>query len=301
MPLKSEIEFNQLRVAFVILGYKNPAQIRILIENLIHPDHLFFIHIDKRVEIHPFKEELRKFSDRIFWVKRETSYWGSYQCVNALLNGLREAIAYEKVRFDYFIHLSGQDFPLKSPDFINRTLSQYFPTNFVNVIPFPVKSWENGGMDRLIHIKLYWKGRRIILHPNVKNWGLKSLCTLLLGIFNQIDKGKTFYGGEFYFMMHRTGVERLLSNIKKYPIFFHRMKFVTLPEEIIIQTLLMMDNKADKLLISEDRFRYIDWGTGQKSPKEMNESEIMNLLNSPYLFGRKFIITNPNFKVSFNE
>lgn len=301
MPLKSEIEFNQLRVAFVILGYKNPAQIRILIEHLIHPDHLFFIHIDKRVDIHPFKEELRKFSDRIFWVKRETSYWGSYQCVNALLNGLREAIAYEKVRFDYFIHISGQDFPLKSPDFINRTLSQYFPTNFINVIPFPMKSWENGGMDRLRHIKLFWKGRRIILHPNVKNWGLKALYTLLSGIFNQIDKGKTFYGGEFYFMMHRNGVERLLSNIKKNPIFFYRMKYVTLPEEIIIQTLLMMDNEAEKLLISEDRFRYIDWETGQKSPKEMDHREIINLLNSPYLFGRKFIITNPNFKVSFNE
>ena len=102
-------------------------------------------------------------------------------------------------------------------------------------------------------------------------------------------------------MMHRTGVERLLSNIKKNPIFFHRMKSVTLPEEIIIQTLLMLDNEADKLLISEDRFRYIDWGTSQKSPKEMDEKEIINLLKSPYLFGRKFIITNPNFKVSFNE
>ncbi|WP_158587726.1 beta-1,6-N-acetylglucosaminyltransferase [Algoriphagus lacus] len=290
-----------MRVAFVILGYKNPTQIRILIEHLIHSDYFFFIHIDKRIDISPFKDELRKYEGRISWVKRETSYWGSYQCVKALLNGLRQAIDYEKVRFDYFIHLSGQDFPLKSPDFINRTLSQYFPTNFVNVIPFPVLTWEKGGIDRLRHIKLIWKGKRIIFHPEIGNWVLKAFYKVLSGIFIQLDRGKTFYGGEFYFMMHRTGVERLLSNIRKYPIFFHRLKFVTLPEEIIIQTILMMDYEADKLLISEDRFRYIDWETGQKSPKEMNEGEIIGLLNSPYLFGRKFIITNPNFKVSFNE
>lgn len=290
-----------MKVAFIILAYKYPTQVRILVEHLIHEDHFFFIHVDKRVEIRPFKEELIKYQDRIFWVKRENSYWGSFQCFKALLNGLRQAMVYEKVKFDYFIHLSGQDFPLKSPEYINKTLTLHFPTNYVNVIPFPVKSWENGGIDRLKNIKFFLKGKRIILHPGVKNWALKVLYTVLAGIFNQIDSVKTFFGGEFYFMMSRTGVNRLFSNIRKHPFFFNRLRFVTLPEEIIIQTLLMMDNEVDKLLISEDKFRFIDWRTRQKSPKEMNEKEIFDLLNSPYLFGRKFIIANPNFKLIFNE
>ncbi len=290
-----------MKVAFIILAYKHPVQIRILIEHLLHNDHFFFIHVDKRVNIRPFEEELKKYQDRLFWVKRETSYWGSYQCVKALLNGLRQAMAYEKVRFDYFIHLSGQDFPLKSPEFINKTLSNHSPINYINLIPFPVKTWENGGGDRLRNIKLFWKGKRIILHKSVKNWGLKVFYTIHSGIFNQLDKLKSFYGGEFYFMLHRKGVERILFNIRKYPIFFHRLKFVTLPEEIIIQTMLMLDNDHDKLLIFKDKFRYIDWETGQKSPKEMGEIEILDLIKSPYLFGRKFTIINPNFKVSFNE
>lgn len=290
-----------MKVAFIILAYKNPVQVRVLIEHLLYPNHFFFIHIDKRVDIRPFVEELRMYQDRVYWVDRETSYWGSYQCVKALLNGLRQAIEYSKVQFDYFIHLSGQDFPVKSPDVINKTLSHLFPINFINVIPFPVKTWENGGLDRLKHIKLFWKGKRIILHPGIRNIVVRVFYKALLDVFSRFDKGKWFYGGEFYFMMHRNGVERLLSNIKRYPIFFHRLKFVSLPEEIIIQTMLMIDNEDDRLLISDDKYRFIDWETSQKGPKEMNQDKIHDLIKSPFLFGRKFKITNPNFKVSFNE
>ena len=36
-----------MKIAFVILAYKNPEQISALVKSLTHQDHYFFIHIDK--------------------------------------------------------------------------------------------------------------------------------------------------------------------------------------------------------------------------------------------------------------
>lgn len=290
-----------MQIAFIILAYKNPAQIRILIEHLIHPNHQFFIHIDKNIDIKPFKAELDDYTQHVSWVKRETSYWGSYQSVKALLNGLRLASEFKKINFDYFIHLSGQDFPLKSTEFIQRILRQHTPVNFINLIPFPIKDWQNGGVDRIRQVKFFLKGRRIILHPNLKNKFLRLAFQIVSIPLEAIDSRKRFYGGEFYFMLHRSGVNRLFENINKYPVFFNRLKFVTLPEEILIPTILMADTDAIGEIFRDDSFRFIDWVPNRKGPKEMAEDEISKHLGSPYLFGRKFKITSPTFKIQFDE
>lgn len=288
-----------MKIAYIILAYKNPIQLRILVEHLTHPNHFFFIHIDKRIDITPFRKQLKGFEGRIIWVKREKSYWGSYYCVKAMINGLKQSINYKNIRFDYFIHLSGQDFPLKSPDFINQTLFQNSPVNFVNLIPFPVRTWENGGIDRIRNLKFFWEGNRIIIHSGVKNWVLKSLYSLTNVLFRFLDKNKKFYGGEFYFMLHRSGVERLLSNIEKNPLFFNRLKYVTLPEEIIIHTMISNFDHINFDYYHPDKFRMIFWEPNKKNPREMDESEIVNYLDTPFLFGRKFVISNPSFKLQF--
>lgn len=290
-----------MQVAFIILAYKNPVQLRILVQHLIHPNHYFFIHIDKNVDIDPFKAELGNYTGNVIWVKRETSYWGSFQCVKALLNGLKQAYEFNWIQFDYFIHLSGQDFPLKSPEFIQKTLGQNAPINFINLIPYPIPSWQNGGMDRLKHFKFFWKNDRIIIHPGMKNIFLRLSYKILSILFEAIDKRKRFYGGEFYFMLHRSGISRLFNNINKYPVFFNRLKFVTLPEEILIPTILMAENENIGEIFRDDVFRFINWESIQRGPKEMEEKEISKYLGSPYLFGRKFKISSRTFKIEFDE
>lgn len=289
-----------MRVAFVIMAYKYPSQLRSLLEHLKHPRHHFFIHIDKNVDIEPFQSACASVEDQVDWVEREMSYWGSYQCVKALLNGIRMAFENREFKFDYFVHLSGQDFPLKSAGFINGTLQQSAPTNFINVMPFPVQSWDGGGWDRIKNLKFFWKGKRLIIHPNVSNFLLQSLLFVFRAFAGLIDRRRRFYGGEFYFMLHRTGVERLFSNIAKYPVFFKRLQWVTLPEEILIQTMLMCDGAID-IELNEDIYRYINWNSGSKGPVEMTEENLKGLLDSSFLIGRKFAISDPDFKLRFNE
>lgn len=290
-----------MKIAFIILAYKNPIQIRILVEHLIHPNHHFFIHVDKNVNIIDFEKELIDYSEKVTWVKREKSYWGSYQCVKALLNGMNEAYHFKGIGFDYFIHLSGQDFPLKSPEHIQGTLSKKAPVNFFNLIPFPVQDWQNGGLDRLKQFKFFWKGKRIIIHATIQNIFLSVFYKSIRPLFDSIDANRRFYGGEFYFMLHRSGVNRLFLNIKKFPVFFNRLRYVTLPEEIIIPTMLMADASNIGEIYKDDSYRYIDWIPNQRGPKEMEEAEIEGLLGSKFLFGRKFNISSSEFKIHFNE
>ncbi|WP_026947194.1 beta-1,6-N-acetylglucosaminyltransferase [Algoriphagus marincola] len=288
-----------MKIAYIILCYKFPSQVRLLIDALQDANNYFFVHIDRNVDSDPFYEALSDLKN-IFWVDREYSYWGSYQCVKALINGLTLAFENKDVNFDYFIHLSGQDLPLKKPEFINYVLSRYIPTNFITLNIFPVGTWNYGGIDRLKKIKFFWKGKRIILSSFSRNWFIRVFHGFIMMIFSQIDKRKTFYGGEFYFMLHRTGVHSLLKNIRNYPLFFNRLKYVTLPEEIVIHTMLMINYEIDKLIICDDKFRFMDWSCNQKSPKEIDELELRGLFKSSFLFGRKFSIKNDKFRINFD-
>lgn len=289
-----------MNVAFLILGYKYPRQIGLLLEHIKHPNHYYFIHIDKGVNIIPFKEACEGISDRLFWVERESSFWGSYQCVKALLNGIRMAFENDNFHIDYFIHLSGQDFPLKSPDLINKFLEQSAPKNFINIIPLPIQEWKDGGWDRIKNLKIIWNGKRFVIHSQTQNFFLKTLLFVFRRLINIVDQNKSFFGGEFYFMLHRSGVELLLKNIENFPVFFKRLQWVSLPEEIIIQTMIMCGD-YDSIQLKDDIYRFIDWSKNGKSPLEFSEEKLFELLDSKFLFGRKFTITDPNFKIGFDD
>jgi hypothetical protein len=57
-----------MKIAYIVHAYKLPKQLSRMINSLSDNNSSFFVHIDKKVDIEPFKEEISKInSQNIFF------------------------------------------------------------------------------------------------------------------------------------------------------------------------------------------------------------------------------------------
>ena len=76
----------------------------------------FFIHIDKKS---PLPDTLPE-GDNVIFIKRENIWWAGWSHVDAILRLIRCAVSYG---FDYYILISGTDYPLRPNAFLYEKLS----------------------------------------------------------------------------------------------------------------------------------------------------------------------------------
>src|SRR5471030_579261 len=111
-----------MKLAHLILAHNEPKQLERLVTRLAHPDATVYIHLDKKTDIIPFAH-LKEYENVVFVKDRVKVYWGTYNIVDATLNGFKEIIS-SGHRYDHINLLSGQDYPLKSQQHIHDFLSQ---------------------------------------------------------------------------------------------------------------------------------------------------------------------------------
>lgn len=277
-----------MKIAIVILAYKNPQQLRWLMDAMAHPDHHFFLHIDRRKEIEPFQNALNDFdTKKITWLPRINSYWGSMACVKVMLD------AFERIQaigdFDYVVHLSGQDFPLLDMNTWRKQLSFKPRTSYFFHFDIKDTRWKDGGSDRLSTMQVFFFGKRIKINANTRNPILKFVyhCWKKF-LVQRIDQQYTYFGSEFYFIFHRDAVERILANIRRFRWLSLRMSYVLIPEELFLSTLLMADRGASPLSIENKTMRTIEWDMHSSSPKTLGWEDLEALEVDKNWFARKF-------------
>ena len=275
-----------MKIAFIILAYKNPDQVSSLIQSLTHPDHYFFLHIDAQKNSEPFNEALkRNKTANIIYLKRINSYWGSYNCVKAIIDGMQKAVQHPAA-FDYYIHLSGQDFPVTSVSQIHQKLLASIPSSFLYHFPLPAPNWQKGGLDRLESCSLFFGGKRIVLNERSGNPVYKVLFKIWRKFQMNFDKNKSFFGGEFYFIFHKTAVLTFFENLHNNRSLANRLKYTLIPEEIFIPTILLQDTGS--LVIRNETLRYIRWESTGRSPADLTEKDFSEIVEGDFLFARKF-------------
>ena len=244
------------------------------------------MHIDKQKDISPFQKSLAQIKNaNIIYLERLNSYWGSYNCVKVIINGLKKASA---ENFDYYIHLSAQDFPLRTNNEIQQKLANSSPLSFMHHFTLEDSTWANKGKDRLETLHFFKNGKRISIGRYTKNILYKLLYTLWNAIvLKQFDPKQTYYGCEFYFMFHHSTVIDFLKNLQENFWLRQRLKFTLIPEEIFIPTILFKSkNKIE--VVKNNTLRYIKWEGLSSSPKILDELDISEFSKGDYLFGRKF-------------
>lgn len=270
---------------YVIEAHKYPGQVHRLINRLNDGYSEFFVHIDETADISKFNS-LKDFGKVVHFVERANSKWAGFGSVQATLNGLR-AIKNTGKNFDRIILLSGQDYPIKSNEYIN----EFFKTSPYSVFLdfFQIPNWEkwivNGGWYRVnkYYIGLKW-------YEFFCSKSLNLLSTYIPQLRRRIPNGMMPYTGSAWWIFDMYALNYILDYDEQHPEYraFHKYTFV--PDELFMH--MIVGNSTDQRLVNSvennDR-RFIIWEKSDSThPNILLRTDFDAIVASDDLFARKF-------------
>jgi len=286
-----------LRIVYLILAHRYPAQLNRLVRRLDAGNSHFLIHVDKKVGNGEFSSMARLLAHRqnVRFVKRYTCHWGGYGIVQATLQGLKE-IKEHGIEFDYVCLLSGQDYPIKSNDSITRFFEAHRGKSFIRFDRFPKLHWaeENGGYDRYENWYLLDTNKRYgfpnkIVH---KVPYLNAFVTNTLGRLvpkRKFPSGFHPYGGAQFWALHRDHAAYLTRTIANDPSFYEFFKYVRIPDEILFQTLMGNYEHADSEIVNRT-LHFMEWSQAG-AVLSLTTANMDSIAETDHLFARKFDAT----------
>ncbi|MEV4884803.1 glycosyl transferase [Chitinophaga ginsengisegetis] len=262
-----------MKLAFIILSHKNPAQLCRLLNRLKHPAIDCYIHLDAKCDINKWQEAMNM--PQVYFIeKRVNVTWAGYGTIQAALNGI-EFIAGSGNKYGFIHLISAQDYPLTNMnvhyDFFNTRAGQQFldllpPEALKRVMPkitsYHFEDFQFPGKYRItVWINKILPKRRHPLNLEV-------------------------YGGSLWWSLTQECAEWCLHYIKDHPELERFYKYTWGGDEFIFQTVIM--NGPFKNSVQNNYQRYIDWSEGHAHPKTFAMTDLFAILQSGKLLARKF-------------
>jgi hypothetical protein len=250
--------------------HRFPLQFKRLFNAIYHPKNYYLIHLDKKTSEHIYDDIalfLASFPNA-YILKSENVVWGGYSMVQAELNGMQFLLNLNK-KWDYFINLSGQDYPLKSQKIILDFLSENNGQNFIKFA-----NQETTRPETMNRIENYY-----IESAN----GYKGVPYKRAFIKNVIP----YIGGQWMILTRKTCEFICNSGEAKKFEDYYLNTFIA--DEVFFQTVLM-NTTFSGTLINDDK-RAIIWipdGDIKLRPKTFTINDVKFLLKGEHLFARKF-------------
>ncbi len=259
-----------IKIAYMILVHRFPEQFKRLFKAIYDADNCYLIHIDKKADkvIHEAVEAFLKPYTNVFIFKSQNVIWGGYSMVQAELDGMNFLLN-TKIEWDYFVNLSGQDFPLRSQKIIREFLSRSKGKNFIKVADQKVNR-----PDTMNRIEYYFE--EVNDKMSLQKFRRKYL-----------DNVTPYIGGQ-WMMLTRDCCSFICNSteVKKFEDYY---KNTLIADESFFQTVLM--NTSYRGILIDDDKRAIVWipdGDIKLRPKTFTLSDYTFLSSSDSLFARKF-------------
>lgn len=267
---------DSFQVAHLILAHNVPDHLFRLVERLRRPDAHIFIHVDAKSDISPYRIQFADYPDVHLIQKRTKANWGGFSLVQATLDSLIEIQASGKP-FTYVNLLSGSDYPIKPIRDFHSMLTRSMGLSFFEY-EIEGTSWWDEAQPRLRNY--HWVDCQF---PG-KN-GLQALV-------NRITPSRTppgrmaIVGRSQWFTVYAGHVRHILDFVRNNPAYVRFFRYTWGPDEFFFQTILYNSPYRDQLI--NDNLRYIDWSTGQPSPRVLTIDDAQLLHSSDKWFARKF-------------
>jgi hypothetical protein len=145
-----------MKVAHLILAYKDPEQLDNLIEIMGIDDFTFFVHLDKKIDYKNFSFISAR-RNVVFIKNRVEITWGSFSMNHAIIESFKEILIHDE--FDNISVISSQHLPIKSPDEILKYLTANKGFQFFKSIPYDIgnKWWQLCERRILKYSLIEWK------------------------------------------------------------------------------------------------------------------------------------------------
>lgn len=273
------------RHAYLIMAHHQFDFLKLLIEDLNQEYNDIFLHVD--IKAKDFKEEeLYSIATkaRLIMIPRMDIHWGGYSQIQCILKLLEIAAGYGY--HSYYHFMVGVEFPIKNPEYIYNFFENNLGAEFIG--------FDDSGRDcyqeRVIYYHLFNESGRSATTLGKLKWqcmrvGVKIQKILHIKIFN--EKNCVLKKGNANWSISDDLVRYILSKKE----WIHRnFKHSLCGDEVFIHT-LAYNNPVfrEKIYDYENEYRsnmrIVQW-------KEKNNlyhwDDIETLLETPYLFARKF-------------
>lgn len=258
-------------IAYFMLVHRYPNQFKRLFKSIYHEKNHYVIHIDKRAGENIFNEIDLFLSDyaNTSLLERKDAIWGGYSLVDAQLRGI-ETLVTSGATWDYFINLSGQDFPLKNQTSIMEYLSKFDCYEFIKIAN------QHQVRPETMH--------------RIKNYVQELNGELVISTVSDRPflNGVTPYIGNQWMILSRDFCE-FITYSPEVNIFKDFYRNTLIADESFFQTVLMNTTFKSKIIFDDKR--EIDWVESSDiklRPRDFLTGDSDMLINSSNLFARKF-------------
>lgn len=246
-----------MKIAFLITAYNNYNHLKRLLTALNDNNVAFFIHINKKSEM---PNTLNEF-DNVVFIERINVWWAGWSLVDATIRLIRYA---HTCGFDYYILLSGTDYPIRPNSFLIKILS-----NGGEYINISEGFCDHKTEDRIKYYYFDCFDRRNL--GNIKTLFFLMLeSTLQLFVQKKTYPFKQIYHGSTWWALSHdclTYVLDLIDTRKDYCRFF---RTCWAPDEFFFQTIIGNSPFFGKC---KTNLTYTDWSS-EPAPALINQNHI---------------------------
>ena len=263
-----------MRYACLIITYTSAKQTKRIIDKLGNGDFDFYIHLDKKVNINTHRDLFNL--PNVYFIKNRIKVnWAGFTIVQASFNGIKEIVASGR-EYAFINLMSGQDYPVKSADYISDFLSKQVGNQLINTLNFENWTEAKSRITKFHLTDIVFKGKYII--EKLVNNIYRHRST---------PKWLKFYGSNstFWTLSPECAmyvVNAVESNINLY--YFY--KYTWGSDEFVFQTMIMNSHFMPQVV--NNNYRYTDWSGGGAHPKTLRVEDFHQIMNSEAIFGRKF-------------
>ena len=241
-----------------------------LFKSIYLPGNQYVVHVDKSSGT-ALADEISAFLkpyQGVEILEPKDALWGGYSLVDAELRGMALLLEMDS-RWTHYINLSGQDFPLKSQEYIRQFFAANPGKQFIRALDQRKERPET--MNRVSHLFIEEAG-----------------TMTETGVARPFLSGDTPYIGTQWKAVTRSFCEFVCHDprAERFKVFY-RNSFIA--DEAFFQTVMM--NSGDQGVVVNDDLRMIDWvpdGDIKLRPRNYGAHDIVRLQSSPNLFARKF-------------
>lgn len=261
-----------MKHAYLIMAHNNFGVLQRLIDALDHECNDIIVHIDKKVKTQPELTVVR--SNLYFCCKRVSVHWGHCSQIEAEFVLFEESL--QRGNYDYVHLISGTHFPLHNQDIIHEFFNNHHGISVVSP-----QCWTREDV-------LYKLGLRHYFLANANSVGLFShVCNILWRLSMRLQpksqkRADLLFHGKFsqWLSLSHSDLQRILPYKREV---HKKFKYSFCGDELFMPYIF---HKAGIKPFEFPKLLFQNFVGA--SPKNIDSDDFKSLVNSGFMFARKF-------------
>jgi hypothetical protein len=262
-----------MRVAHLIITYTDPEQTERLIKRMQHPDFDFYIHVDAKLPIHSHKS-LTAIPNVYLIRNRIKVQWAAFSTMQAVFNSLQEILDSART-YDFISLMSGQDYPIKSVQYMQEFFAQR-----KGKLLLKYRSFEEDWLEGLERVNRY----------HFTNYKFKGQYRLegLVNFFvkRRVPSDLKFFGSSMFWAISPEAAEYILEKVDRNYKMKRFFNYTWGSDEFLVQTMLL--NSPFAAQVMNENCHYYKHPPKTPSPRTFTTEDFTDIVNSDRIYGRKF-------------